>query len=372
MIYLDHAATTPLHPDVAAAMHEAEALWGNPSSPHMQGREARNAIDAARESIASHLGVKAQEVIFTASGSEANSLALYGTAERWQQEHGKPGHVIMLGIEHSCSLKGVERLKSFGWESTLLPVNEQGLLDPKDLKEALRSDTALVSVQWANNEIGTIQPIAECEAICTEAGILFHIDAVQPIGQLPIPTLPDMTSIAAHKFYGPKGIGALIVREHVELKPQVLGGGQEFGLRGGSENTPAIVGMAKALEIAVMKQAEEHDRLIELRDGFMEQLTSLPGVSINGDRTLRLPNNINAHFEGKSGETIVIQLDQRGICAATGSACATGSTDPSHVIQALGHDKNFASSNVRFSLGMSTTKGDLDTVFAALQEIISM
>jgi len=372
MIYLDHAATTPLHPLVYEEMLSVMLnIWGNPSSPHSKGREAKSMLDSARLTIATLLGVKPHEVVFTASGSEANSLALFGRCEKWKQEHGKAGHVIALSTEHSCSIKAVQRLQKEGWEISLLPVNEEGVLEIPILEEALREDTALISIQWGNNEVGAMQPIKECGELCKERGITFHTDAVQPIGQLAIPVLPDMTTIAAHKFYGPKGIGALIVRDHVELCPQILGGGQEFNLRAGSENLPAIVGMAKALEISLEKQPAEEKRLITLRDDFIAQLEALPGVTLNGPRTARLPNNANIRFEGRSGETIVIQLDLKGIAAATGSACASGSSGPSHVLEAMGRSDKAASENIRFSLGASTTKEDIDTTVAVITEILS-
>lgn len=372
MIYLDHAATSPLDPRVYEAMLPImQENWGNPSSPHSKGREAKSLLDDARLTIANLLNVKPHEVIFTASGSEANSLALFGRAEKWKHQHGKAGHIIALSTEHSCSIKAVQRLQREGWSLSLLPVNNEGVLEMPVLEEALQDDTALISIQWGNNEVGAMQPIAECDALCKERGITFHTDAVQPIGQVAIPVLPDMTTIAAHKFYGPKGIGALIVRDHIELAAQILGGGQEFGLRAGSENLPAIVGMAKALELSIAKQPEEEKRLTELRDYFIAELESIPGVSLNGPRLNRLPNNANIRFAGRSGETLVIQLDLAGIAAATGSACASGSSGPSHVLEAMGRDSASASENIRFSLGASTTKEELDITVKTLKTILS-
>jgi cysteine desulfurase len=315
--------------------------------------------------------VKPQEVIFTASGSEANSLALFGVCEKWMDTKGSPGHVAVLSIEHHCSLKAIDRLKKFGWNVSLIPVDDEGILRSSSLESILQDDTAIVSVQWANNEVGTIQPIEEVALLCKQRGVFFHTDAVQPIGQLAIPELPDLTSIAAHKFYGPKGMGALIVRDHIEIAPQILGGGQEFDIRAGTENTPGIVGMAKALELAIEHQPDEQTRLTALRDEFIQQLTELPNVTLNGHELKRLPNNVNVRFGGNKGETIVIQLDMQGICAATGSACATGSSEPSHVLEAMGRSKAATSENVRFSLGRSTTKEDLDTVVDTLKNITS-
>jgi len=372
MIYLDHAATTPLHPRVYEEMLSVmKNEWGNPSSPHGKGREARQHLDASRLTIANILGVKAHEVIFTASGSEANSLAVFGVCEKWKMRHGTAGHVIALSTEHSCSIKAVQRLQREGWEVSLLPVDEEGMLDSKVLADAIQDNTVFASIQWGNNEVGTIQPIEQCAKICKERGVIFHTDAVQPIGQLPLPILPDMTTIAAHKFYGPKGIGALIVRDHIEIAAQILGGGQEFNLRAGTENLPAIVGMAIALEIAMEKQKEEAMRLCTLRDYFIDQLEKLPNVTLNGPRIQRLPNNINVRFQGHSGETLVIQLDLHGIAAATGSACASGSSGPSHVLEAMGREAGAASENIRFSLGASTTKQDLDTTIKVLKESLN-
>lgn len=371
LIYLDHAATTPLDPEIATLMEQTGIeCWANPSSPHAQGRKARAAIDEARASIASDLGVKSSEVVFTASGSEANCLALFGVCEKYMQKAEHPGHIVGLSIEHSCSLKSFDRLRRQGWEVTLLPVNAEGIVSVKEVGKALQENTAIVSVQWANNEVGSIQPVEEIATVCKEAGVPFHTDAVQAVGQLPLCNLPDLTSIAAHKFYGPKGIGALIVREHVELCPQILGGGQEFSLRSGTEFTPGIVGMAAALNKALTTQKEESARLIALRDDFIAKLEALDGIRINGSRTKRLPNNVNISLADKDGETVVIQLDMQGICAATGSACVTGFSEPSHVIEALHPGTDIARKTVRFSLGKSTTEQDLEAALTALKQII--
>lgn len=373
MIYLDHAATTPLDPRVYDAMlPHLSANWGNPSSPHAKGREARAALDTSRQTIADLLNVKPEEVIFVSNGSEGNTLAIFGLCEKWEQKQKTPGHAIFLSVEHNCSIKSLMKLRERGWATTMLPVNADALLDPEELKKALRDDTAIVSVQWANNEVGTIQPIEECHRFCKERGIPFHTDAVQPMGQLPLPVLPELATIAAHKFYGPKGIGALIVRDHIELTPQILGGGQEFGLRAGSENVPAIVGMAKALEIAFAEQVEEFDRLTKLRDQFIVDLEKLPGVTLNGPRgNMRLPNNVNVRIRGRKGETVVMQMDLAGICAATGAACVSGSSEPSHVLQAMGRDDQAAEENIRMTFGRSTTEEDLQETVKVLRGILS-
>lgn len=374
MIYLDHAATAPLDPRVLEAMlpHMRET-WGNASSPHAKGREARSAMDDARRTIADILRVEPHEVIFVSSGSEANSLAIFGLCEKYEETHGKAGHAVFLSVEHSCSIQATQRLRRRGWAISMLPVDEHALLHAEDLQKVLRDDTAIVSVQWANNEVGTIQPIAECEALCKERGIPFHTDAVQPMGLLPLPVLPALTTIAAHKFYGPRGIGALIVRDGIGIAPQVLGGGQEFGLRAGSENIPTIVGMAKALEIAVSEQPAETIRLTGLRDFFITELEQLPGVTLNGPRgDARLANNINVRIAGQRGETVVMRLDMEGICCSTGAACASGSAEPSHVLEAMGRDSEAANENIRMTLGKSTTENDLQKTIMELRKIVGM
>lgn len=379
MIYLDYAASSPLDPRVLEEMlpHLKES-WGNPSSPHAMGRKARAAIDAARQTIADLFGIKAHEVIFTSSGSEANSLAILGRAEKWVEQNGSPGKILMLSIEHKCSLKSVDRLRKKGWDVVLLPVDEHGVLNPSDLEEALTIDTALVSIQWANNEVGTVQPIEEIAKLCTDAKVPFHCDAVQAVGQVPLSPeapkerrgIPNLITIAAHKFGGPKGMGALIVREYVELTPLILGGGQEFGMRAGTENTPGIVGMAKALEIAFADQPTTFKHLTELREFFVTELLKIDGATINGHSDQFLPSIVNVRFAGKSGETLVAKLDMEGICCSTGSACATGATEPSHVLEAMGRSTAEAGENVRFSMSKTTTKEEITTVTETLKQIL--
>lgn len=373
MIYLDHAATTPLDPRVLEVMLPyLKDTWGNPSSPHVKGRDARAAIDESRETIADLVGVKPQEVIFVSSGSEANSLALFGACEKHVERTGKPGTVALLSIEHSCSIKAMHRLQRMGWKVTILPVDHEGLLSLDEAEKAMNDDTVLVSVQWANNEVGTIQPIEELAALCQSKNILFHSDAVQPVGQLPFPkVLPDMMSIAAHKFYGPKGIGALIVKEGVKLAPQILGGGQEYNLRAGTEDTPAIVGMAAALNIAMDEQQSENVRLTELRDSLITELLKIPGASLNGHTTKRLPNNVNMRFAGKNAESLVVQLDMKGICASTGAACVTGASEPSHVLEAMGRTAKEAEENIRLSLGRTTTREDVEQAIQVIRNCLS-
>ena len=374
MIYLDHAATTPLDPKVLDAMlPHLENSWGNPSSPHAKGREAHSAIDTARQTMADLLGVLPQEIVFVSNGSEGNSLALFGACEHWIEEHKKPGHLITASVEHSCSLKSADKLESKGWKVTRLPVNEFGRLNAKDLKDALAEDTAIVSIQWANNEVGTIQPIEEMASVCAESGVPFHCDGVQGIGLIPLLSpVPDLMTIAAHKFYGPKGIAALIVRDNVKLTPQVMGGGQEFGLRAGTENAPCIVGMAKALEL-VMEDVEGTAKKIgTLRDLLVDEvLKTIENTSLNGDPVHRLPNFANIRFTGRNAENIVIKMDMEGICISSGAACVTGTSRPSHVLEAMGRSADEALENIRFSLGKGTTKEEIETTVKTLQTVLN-
>lgn len=372
MIYLDHAATTPLDPRVLEAMlPHLKNTWGNPSSPHAKGREARAAVDSSRETMAGLLGVLSHEVVFVSSGSEGNSLALFGTCEEWLVRHGKPGHIVTASVEHSCSLKSADKLEAQGWRVTRLPADRYGMVQPGDLAGALGPETALVSIQWANNEVGTVQPVAEMQEICAEAQVPFHCDAVQGVGLLPLPSpLPDMVTIAAHKFHGPKGIGALIVRNEARLRPQVMGGGQEFGLRAGTEDTPAIVGMAKALELALENREESTLHIRRLRDSFVESVLTVEGTSVNGHPEERLPNFASIHCGGRSAESIVIQMDLAGICISSGAACVTGAVEASHVLRAMGRSPADARGSIRVSFGRTNTQKEAEQAAATLKQIL--
>ncbi len=346
-------------------------VWGNPSSPHAKGREAREALEQARATVAELTGYKPHEVVFTASGSEGNTLAIRGICERWERNHNKPGRILTSAIEHKCTLEAVKRMRDLGWDVVLLPVDEFGAMHPESLQEALQEEATLVTIQWANNEVGTLQPIKEVAALCTEAGVPFHCDAVQAIAHLELPSpIPDLMTIAAHKFSGPKGVGALCVKEEVELDAQVRGGDQEMHLRAGTENVPGAVGLAEALKLAKENQAEETKRLTELRDFFTAKALKLPHVSLNGHQTNRLPNLTNLRFNGRRGETLVMQLDQAGICASTGSACTTGASEPSHVLCAMDQSKEATESVVRFSFGSTTTQKDVEQTLHVLQQIV--
>jgi cysteine desulfurase len=373
-IYLDHAATTPLDPRVLAAMQPYFTQhYGNPSSIHQAGRTALHALDEARDSLCAVLGARPREIIFTGGGSEANNLALKGVALE-QQQRGKGQHIITSAIEHHAVLHAGDYLQHAGFEVTTLPVDERSLVRPDDLRAALRPDTVLVSVMYANNEIGTIQPVSELGAICREYGVPFHTDAVQAAGSLPldVDTLQvDVLTLAAHKVYGPKGVGALYVRRGTPLLPQINGGGQERRRRAGTENIPGIVGMGAALALAEERRDWYAQHCANLRDQLIDGvLARVAGSWLNGDRTQRLPNNANLGFAGVDGESILLLLDQQGICASSGSACTSGSLDPSHVLLALGLAPEQASSSLRFSVGKDTTAADIARVLDVLPEII--
>jgi cysteine desulfurase len=374
IIYLDHAATTALDPQVFEAMQPYFTQQpGNPSSIHQAGRAALQALDDARELVAAVLGANRKELIFTSGGSEADNLAIKGVALA-QQRLGKGKHIITSAIEHHAVLHAVEYLQQFGFEATILPVSKQGLVRPDDLRAALRSDTVLVSIMYANNEIGTIQPVAELGAICRERGALFHTDAVQAAGSLTLDVNAlnvDLLTLTAHKLYGPKGVGVLYARRGVPLLPQINGGGQERQRRAGTENVPGIVGMGVALNLAEERRTWYAQHCTTLRDRLIDSmLGTIPDTHLNGDREQRLPNNANLSFGGVEGESLLLLLDQEGICASSGSACTSGSLEPSHVLLALGLSHDDALGSVRFSLGKDVTSEDIDRVLAVLPKMI--
>jgi cysteine desulfurase len=373
-VYLDHAATTPLDERVLQAMLPYFAdRFGNPSSIHRAGRVALDALDESRDAIARVLGAGAKEIIFTGGGSEADNLAIKGVALA-QRRAGKGAHLITSAIEHHAVLHAVEYLQSFGFEATFLPVDDDGLVRPEDLRAAIRPDTVLASIMYANNEIGSVQPIAELGAICRARGVPLHTDAVQAAGALPLDVEAlqvDLLSLTAHKFYGPKGVGALYVRRGTPLLPQISGGGQERRRRAGTENVPAIVGMATALRLAEEQREQYVAHCTALRDRLAAGLlVRVPRSSLNGHPTRRLPNNVNVAFEFVEGESVLLLLDQRGIAASSGSACTSGSLEASHVLLALGLPDERAIGSVRFSLGRSTTDADVDYVLEALPPLI--
>lgn len=372
--YLDHAATTPVDERVVAAMLPYfTEQFGNPSSIHGLGRRALEALDDAHETVASVLGANQKEIVFTGGGSESDNLAIKGVALA-QRQAGKGAHVITSAIEHHAVLHTVEYLQSVGFETTVLPVDAGGLVDPDVLRAALRSDTVLVSIMYANNEIGSIQSLAELGAICRDRGVPFHTDAVQAAGSLSLNVQElqvDLLSLAAHKFYGPKGVGVLYVRRGTPLVPQIQGGSQERRRRAGTENVAGIVGMAMALRLAEAYREEFVTTSAALRDRLLQGvLERVPRSYLNGHPTRRLPNNVNLAFDDVEGESVLLLLDQHGIAASSGSACTSGSLEASHVLLALGLPPERALGSVRFTIGRSTRSEDIDYVLDVLPALI--
>lgn len=372
-IYADNAATTAMSPAAIEAMFTCiRQSDGNPSSLHSAGQRAAETLAEARGRIAAHLGCQPSELIFTSGGSEADNQALRGAAHLGAAKGKK--HIISTAFEHHAVLHTLRRLEKEGFTVTLLDVHENGLVTPEQVRAAIRPDTCLVSVMYANNEIGTIQPIAEIGRICREAGVLFHTDAVQAVGHLPIDVQAqniDMLSLSAHKFHGPKGIGALYLRKGIPLEPLIEGGAQERGRRAGTENLPAIVGMAAALDEACTHLAEDTARLIPLRDKLIAGLSRIPHGALNGDPVQRLPGNVSFCFEGIEGESLLLLLDDKGICASSGSACTSGSLDPSHVLLAIGRVHDVAHGSLRLSLGADITEEEVDYLITAVTDTVA-
>ena len=372
-IYADNAATTAMSPAAIEAMFTCiRQSDGNPSSLHSAGQRAAETLAEARGRIAAHLGCQPSELIFTSGGSEADNQALRGAAHLGAAKGKK--HIISTAFEHHAVLHTLRRLEKEGFTVTLLDVHENGLVTPEQVRAAIRPDTCLVSVMYANNEIGTIQPIAEIGRICREAGVLFHTDAVQAVGHLPIDVQAqniDMLSLSAHKFHGPKGIGALYLRKGIPLEPLIEGGAQERGRRAGTENLPAIVGMAAALDEACAHLAEDTARLIPLRDKLIAGLSRIPHGALNGDPVRRLPGNVSFCFEGIEGESLLLLLDDKGICASSGSACTSGSLDPSHVLLAIGRVHDVAHGSLRLSLGADITEEEVDYLITAVTDTVA-
>lgn len=373
LIYLDHAATTAVHPDVLKEMLPYFTdKFGNPSSVYGFATNNKNKLTEARETIAGALGAKPEEIYFTAGGSESDNWALKCTAEAYGV-HG--GHIITTKIEHHAILHTCKYLENRGYDVTYLDVDENGLVDLNTLEAAIRPDTFLISIMFANNEIGTIEPIKEIGEVAHRHGILFHTDAVQAFGQIPIQVDEmniDMLSASGHKFNGPKGIGFLYIRKGLKLKSFIHGGQQERGRRAGTENVPGIVGIAKACEIAMAEMEERMKKETELRDYLIERiLKEIPYTRLNGHSRKRLPNNVNISFQFVEGESILIMLDMAGICASSGSACTSGSVDPSHVLLAIGLPHEIAHGSLRLTLGYENTKEEMDTVVDNLKRIIT-
>ncbi|MDW8027105.1 MAG: cysteine desulfurase NifS [Armatimonadota bacterium] len=373
-IYLDYAATTPLDPKVLEAMMPyLTEKFGNPNSVHTYGREARLAVDEAREKIANLLNCQPSEIIFTSGGTESDNLALRGLAEAYRQ---KGNHIITTAIEHHAVLHTCKALEDKGFEVTYLPVDEHGLVYPEQVAEAIKERTILVSIMHANNEIGTIEPIEDIVKAVKERrhDVLVHTDAVQTVGHIPVDVQKlgvDLLSFSAHKFYGPKGIGGLFVRRGVKLVPQMTGGGQERNRRSGTENVASILGAAKALEISVEEMPKELPRLQKLRDELItEVLKRIPDSRLNGHPTQRLPHNANFSFLGVEGEPLLLQLDMHGIAASSGSACSSGSLEPSHVLLALGLSYEWAIGSLRLTIGRFTTYEQILRTIEVLTAIV--
>ena len=374
MIYADHAATTKMSETAKLAMLSAiEENWYNPSSLYTPGQQASGVLMDARVRISRCLGCLPKEIYFTSGGSEADNQAILSAAAIGKRQ-GKM-HIISTAFEHHAVLHTLKKLEKEGFEITLLDVGESGIVDPNQLEKAIRPDTALVTIMYANNEIGTIQPIGEIGAVCRQNGVLFHTDAVQAAGHLPINVEEDqidMLSLSAHKFNGPKGIGVLYAKTGVFLTNLIEGGGQERGKRAGTENLPAIVGMAAALEEALAFQNERLVYVTQLRNQLIEGLKNIPDAILNGDEKSRLPGNVNFCFKGTEAEGLLLLLDNKGICASSGSACTSGFLDPSHVLLAIGRDKETARGSLRLTLDYENTKEEVEMIIKAVAETVKI
>ena len=372
-IYLDNAATTRMSSvAIQAMLPYLEQHYGNPSSLHSVGQQANEALTNARAEIATLLGCEPREITFTSGGSEADNQAIISAA-RLGERKGKK-HIISTAFEHHAVLHTLERLAHEGFEITLLDVHENGLIEPEQVAAAIRPDTCLVSVMYANNEIGTVQPIREIGKICRERGVLFHTDAVQAVGHLRIHVKEeniDLLSLSAHKFHGPKGIGVLYARKGIRLTNLIEGGAQERGKRGGTENIPAIMGMAAALEEACQNLEANAVKQAALRDRLIRGLSRIPHSVLNGDPVHRLPGNVHFCFEGIEGESLLLLLDDKGICASSGSACTSGSLDPSHVLLAIGRPHEIAHGSLRLTLSEDTTEEEIDYVIDAVTDVVA-
>lgn len=371
-IYLDHAATTPVDPEVVEAMLPYFGdRFGNPSSGHLPGQVALDAVESARRQVASLFHAKSQEIIFTGGGTEADNMAIWGVAHALR-DHGN--HVIVSSVEHNAVLKSAAFLEDSRWDLTLLPVNQDGRIDPDDVKKMIRPDTVLISAMTANNEIGTIQPIEQIGSLARKNGILFHTDAVQGAGylELDVRSMPvDLIAISAHKIYGPKGTGALFVREGTPLSPLVRGGGQEKGRRSGTHNVPGIVGLGKACEQLIETREQNAKRIKKLRDRLQRELQSgLDFIRVNGDPKHRLPNILHVSIEKVDGEALLRHLDVEGIAASSGSACSSDSGEISHVLRAMGRFRKEAEGSLRLSLGKYTTDDEIIEAVKRIEKVV--
>lgn len=370
-VYFDHNATTPIAPEVWQAMGEAISNFGNPSSIHTFGREAKVALESARERVAAFIGARPSEIIFTSGGTEADNLALFGVAGALAH---RGRHIIISQIEHHAVLESAHHLVKQGFEVTYLAPTREGVILPQELVKAIRPDTILVSVMAANNETGTLQPIAELAKIAREKGILFHTDAVQLAGKRSINVAElgvDLLSISAHKFYGPKGVGALWVRRGVKINPILVGGGHEQNRRAGTENFISIIGFARACELAAERMEADEKKFTTLSEKLFAGLKEkVDDFRINGSLENRLPNTLNISFPGLDGEAVIVGLDMEGIAVASGSACTSGATEPSHVLMALGVSKREALGSIRVSFGRANTEEEVDYFLSVLPPIV--
>lgn len=370
---MDYAATTPTHPDVIEAMKPYfYDNFGNPSSIHSYGREAKKAVDAARDNIAGFIGARPAEIVFTSGGTESDNFALEGVAYANEK---KGNHIISTPIEHHAVTNCLAFLKKRGFDVTYVPVDGAGMVDPDDIRKAITDKTILVSVMHANNEIGTIEPISEIGKICKEKGVYFHTDAVQTFGHLPIDLADlnvDLLSASAHKLYGPKGVGLLYVKKGTKIVPYLYGGEQEGGKRASTENVPGIVGFSKAVDIAKGEMKQLDGKLTRFRDALINGILSrIEDSRLNGHPTKRLPNNVNVSISYIEGESMLLRLDMEGIAGSTGSACSSGSLEPSHVLLSIGLPHEMAHSSLRLTIGRWTTEEDIDKVLEVLPGIVS-
>jgi cysteine desulfurase len=372
-VYFDYNATTPMSPDVVEAMHQTgRDTFGNASSVHHFGQQAKAALDQARSSVAALIGAEPSEVVFTSGGTESDNMALRGVAEALEPLGRR--HLVATGIEHEAVLNTLRALARRGWSTTLLPVDQSGVVKPDALEQAITAQTALVSVMHANNEIGTIQPVAELAAIAHAHGALMHTDAVQSTGKIPVDIRSlgvDLLSLSAHKFNGPKGAGALWVKRGIRMQPILTGGKHERNRRAGTENVPAIVGLGVAAGLAIQKLQSESARIGALRDRLEQGiLAAVPGTAVNGAAQARVPNTTNISFDRVEAESLLIALDLEGVAVSTGSACSSGTLEPSHVLKAMGFPAHRTQNSLRFSLGLFSTEPEVDFVIDVLPRLV--
>jgi cysteine desulfurase len=372
-IYLDHNATTPVHPEVLEAMLPYyQDKFGNPSSIHGFGREAKVALEESREKVAYLLGVSSSEIYFTSGGTESDNLAVKGVAFA---NRDKGRHIITSKIEHHAILESSKFLEKEGFAVTYLPVNSKGLVDPEDLRKALRNDTTLVTIMYVNNEVGSVQPLEDISRIVKDKGIYLHTDAVQALGKIPIDVHKlnvDMLSVSGHKIYGPKGVGAVYIRKGVRITPWSHGGHHERSRRAGTENVPGIVGFAKAVELVVGELEDQNRHLRNLTETFYRKLVdTIPDVILNGDLSSRAVNTLNLSFKGVEGESVILSLDLKSVAVASGSACTSGTLEPSHVLSAMGIAPEIAQGAIRFSFGRDNTMEDVEYVAGILPDIVN-